>query len=187
MSTSTVRRRLYEGGLYSRQPAISMPLTSRYRRDRLQWVRQHIHWMPDEWRAFLFTNKSRFSLESDSRRYLIWREPWTRYYPSNIRERDTCGRGSFCVWGGISSGGSTNLHVFPRRTVNTEVYRDDIVDAYVGPYDGAVSNVFLLQEENARPHGLASQMIIFNRKQFCKWCGQLSPRTWILSSIFGML
>ena len=172
-----MRRRLHKDGLHSRQPAICMPLTSHHSRDHLQWARQRINRTPDEWRAFLFTDESRFSLGSDCRRYLIRRKSGTRYYPSNIRERDACGRGGVCAWDGISLDGRPDLHVFPRGTVNTEVYRDDIVDAYVGPYDGAVSNVFLLQEENARPHGLASQMIIFNRKQFCKWCGQLSPRT----------
>ncbi|KFM60058.1 Transposable element Tcb2 transposase, partial [Stegodyphus mimosarum] len=132
-SMSTVRRRLHEGGLYARGPAICVPLTPRHRRDRLQWARQHLHWTPDQWRAVLFTDESKFSLESDSRRYLIWREPETRYHRSNIRESDAYGRGSVCVWSGISLG---HLHVFPRGTVNAPVYRDDILDAYVRPYAG---------------------------------------------------
>lgn len=152
VSTSTVRRRLHGGGLYARRPATCVPLTSRHRRDRLQWARQHVHWTPDQWRAVLFTDESRFSLQSDSRRYLIWREPGTRYHPSNIRERDAYGRGSVCVWGGISLGGRTHLHVFPRGTVNAQVYRDDILDAYVRPYAGAIGDAFLLQDDNARPH-----------------------------------
>ena len=79
VSTSSVRRRLHKGGLYVKQPAICVPLTSSHRRDRLEWARQHVHWTPDEWRAFLLKDESRFSLESDSRCYLIWREPETRY------------------------------------------------------------------------------------------------------------
>ncbi|KFM63983.1 Transposable element Tcb2 transposase, partial [Stegodyphus mimosarum] len=99
-STSTARRRLHEGDLYARRPAIACRS-----RHRLQWARQHVHWTPDQWRAVLFTYESRFSLEGDSRRYLIWREPGTRYHPSNISERDAYGRGSVCVWGGISLAG----------------------------------------------------------------------------------
>ena len=83
---------------------------------------------------------------------MIWREPGTRYQPSNIRERDAYGRGSVCVWGGISLGGRTDLHVFPRGTVNAHVYRDDILDAYGRPYAGAIGDAFLLQDDNARPH-----------------------------------
>ncbi|GBM43825.1 hypothetical protein AVEN_166223-1 [Araneus ventricosus] len=78
-------------------------------------------------------------------------EPGTRYLPSNIRERDAYGGGSVCVWGGISLGGRTDLHVFPRGTVNAQTYRDDILDAYVRPYAGAIVDDFLLQDDNARP------------------------------------
>ena len=152
MSTSTVRRRLHKDGLHSRQPAICMPLTSHHSRDHLQWARQRINRTPDEWRAFLFTDESRFSLESDSRRYLIWRKLGTRYYPSNIRKRYACGRDSVCVWGGISLDGRTDLHVFPRGTMDAEVYRDDILDAYVRPYAGAIGDACPLQDDNARPH-----------------------------------
>ncbi|GBM11377.1 hypothetical protein AVEN_13597-1 [Araneus ventricosus] len=99
VSTSIVRRRLHEGDLYARQPAICVPLASRHRRERLRWAHQHVIWTPDQWRiVVLFTDESRFSLQSDSRCYLIWREPGTRYHPSNIRERDAYGEGSVCVW-----------------------------------------------------------------------------------------
>ncbi|KFM57061.1 Transposable element Tcb2 transposase, partial [Stegodyphus mimosarum] len=151
VSALTVLRRLHEGGLYGRRPAICAPLTSRHRRDRLQWARQHVHWTPDQWWAVLFTNESSFSLEIDSS-YLIWRELGTRYHPSNIRERDAYGRGRVCVWDGISLGGRTYIHVFPRENVNAQVYRDDILDAYVRPYAGTIGDVFLLQDDNARPH-----------------------------------
>ncbi|KFM76242.1 hypothetical protein X975_26625, partial [Stegodyphus mimosarum] len=56
MSMSTVPRRLHEGGLYARGPAICVPLTSCRKRERLQWARQHVHWMPNKWRAVLFTD-----------------------------------------------------------------------------------------------------------------------------------
>ena len=76
----------------------------------------------------------------------------TRYYSSNIHERYACERGSVCVWDGISLGGRTDLHVFPRETMNAQSYRDDILDAYVRPYAGEIGDVFLLQDDNARPH-----------------------------------
>ncbi|KFM77058.1 Transposable element Tcb2 transposase, partial [Stegodyphus mimosarum] len=133
MSISTVSKRLHEDGLYASRPAICVPLTSCHRRDRLQWARQHVHWTPDQWRAVLFMDESRFSLESDSRRYLIWGEPGTRYHLSNIHKSHAYRRGSVCVWGCISLGGCTDLHVFPRGTVNAQVYRDDILDVYECP------------------------------------------------------
>ncbi|GBN13953.1 hypothetical protein AVEN_91369-1 [Araneus ventricosus] len=62
------------------------------------------------------------------------------------------GAGSVFVWGGISLGGRTDLHVFPRGTVNAQAYRDDILDAYMHPYTGAIGDDFLLQDDNSRPH-----------------------------------
>ena len=98
-------------------------------------------------------DESRFNLESDNRRYLIWRKLGTRYYPSNIRERYACGRGRVCIWGGFCLGGRRDLHIFPRGIVNAEVYRDDILDVYAGPYAEKIGDIFLLQGDNARPHG----------------------------------
>ncbi|GFS89739.1 hypothetical protein TNCV_633301 [Trichonephila clavipes] len=47
------------------------PFASRFhhriRGECLQWAQQHVHWKRDQWRAVLFTDESRFSLESDSR------------------------------------------------------------------------------------------------------------------------
>ncbi|GBL75841.1 hypothetical protein AVEN_155114-1 [Araneus ventricosus] len=57
-------------------------------------------------------------------------------------ERDAYGGENVCVWGGISLGGRTDLHVFPRGTVNAHAYRDNILDAYAG----AIGNDFLLQD-----------------------------------------
>ena len=43
MSTSGVRRRLHEDGLFAKRLAICGPLMSCHRRDRLQWARQYVH------------------------------------------------------------------------------------------------------------------------------------------------
>ena len=48
VSMSTVRRRLHEGGVYARRPAICVPLMSRHRRDRLKWALQHVQRTPDQ-------------------------------------------------------------------------------------------------------------------------------------------
>ncbi|GFX78451.1 retrovirus-related Pol polyprotein from transposon TNT 1-94 [Trichonephila clavipes] len=85
LTRSIVRRRLHKCGFYARQLCICAPFTSRHRRERLQWARQHIHWTRDQWSAVLFAGEFRFSLESDSKRVFIWREPGTRFLPWHIR------------------------------------------------------------------------------------------------------
>ncbi|GFX95745.1 HTH_Tnp_Tc3_2 domain-containing protein [Trichonephila clavipes] len=59
----------------------------------------------------MFSDQSRFSLQSDSRRTLIWRAPGTRYHQKNTIERHRYGGAGWLVWGGIILGSRTDLHV----------------------------------------------------------------------------
>ncbi|GBM82476.1 hypothetical protein AVEN_227009-1 [Araneus ventricosus] len=60
----------------------------------------------DQWATVLFTDEPRFSLNTDSRRTFIWREPGTRYLPSNVLEIDNYGGGGLMVWEGIMLDGT---------------------------------------------------------------------------------
>ncbi|GBM17162.1 Transposable element Tcb2 transposase [Araneus ventricosus] len=152
VSRVTVSKRLRETGLFARRPAVCVPLTSTNRRVRLAWCREHRDWSMDQWASVLFTDESRFSLNTDSRRTFIWREPGTRYLPSNVREVDYYGAGGLMVWAGIMLDGRTPLHVFERGTVTGVRYRDEILEPYVRLLRGAVGPEFILMADNARPH-----------------------------------
>ncbi|GFU88593.1 hypothetical protein TNCV_4442701 [Trichonephila clavipes] len=78
-SRKTVARRLRGGGLYARRPVVCVPLTRQHRTARLQWCREHHNWTEQDWACVLFSDESRFSLSSDCRRQLIWRESGTAY------------------------------------------------------------------------------------------------------------
>ncbi|GFV52058.1 transposable element Tcb2 transposase [Trichonephila clavipes] len=54
---------------------------------RLQWCREHHNWTEQDWTCVLFSDESRFSLSSDCRRQLIWRESGNAYRPENIQKR----------------------------------------------------------------------------------------------------
>ncbi|GBN38897.1 hypothetical protein AVEN_153224-1 [Araneus ventricosus] len=131
VSRVTVSKRLHETGLFARRPAVCVPLTSTNGRVRLAWCRDHRDWSMGQWATVLFTAESRFSLNTDSRCTFIWREPGTRYLPSNVREIDYYGGGGLMVWAGIMLDGRTPLHVFERGTVTGVRYRDEILEPYV--------------------------------------------------------
>ncbi|GBN94639.1 hypothetical protein AVEN_222604-1 [Araneus ventricosus] len=138
VSRVTVSKRLHGTGLFARRPAVCVPLTSTNRRVRLAWCKENRDWSMDQRATVLITDESRFSLNTDSRRTFIWREPGTRYLPSNVREIDYYGGGGLMVWTGIMLDGRTPLRVFERGTVTGVRYRD-------GPE-------FLLMDDNARTH-----------------------------------
>ncbi|GBL87031.1 Transposable element Tcb2 transposase [Araneus ventricosus] len=152
VSRVTVSKRPHETGLFARRPAVCVPLTSTNRRVRLAWCREHRDWSMDQWATVFFTDESRFSLNTDSRRTFIWREPGTRYLPSNVREIDHYDGGDLMVWAGIMLDGRTPLHVFERGTVTGVRYRDEILEPYVRLFRGAVGPEFILMDDNARPH-----------------------------------
>ncbi|GFV60061.1 HTH_Tnp_Tc3_2 domain-containing protein [Trichonephila clavipes] len=79
VSRQTVYRRLGHIGLYARRPVRCVPLTATHCRLRLTWSREHSLWTPQQWSCVVFSDESRFSLQSDTRRTLIWRAPGTRY------------------------------------------------------------------------------------------------------------
>ncbi|GFX94396.1 transposable element Tcb1 transposase [Trichonephila clavipes] len=91
VSRQTVYRRLGHIGLYARRPVRCVPLTATHCRLRLTWSREHAFWTPQQWSCVMFSVESRFSLQSDSRRTLIWITPGTRYHQENTIERHRYG------------------------------------------------------------------------------------------------
>ncbi|GFU19225.1 HTH_Tnp_Tc3_2 domain-containing protein [Trichonephila clavipes] len=64
-------------------PVRCIPLTATHCHLRLTWSREHALWTPQQWSCVMFSDESRFSLQSDSHRTLIWRAPGTRYHQEN--------------------------------------------------------------------------------------------------------
>ncbi|GFW86670.1 transposable element Tcb1 transposase [Trichonephila clavipes] len=132
VSRQTVYRRLGHIGLYARSPVRYVPLTATHCRLRLTWSKEHALWTPQQWSCVMFSDVSRFSLQSVSRRTLIWRAGWL-------------------VWGGIILGSRTDLHV-QSVAMTGHIYRDVILEQHVRLFRGAMGAESLFMDDNARPH-----------------------------------
>ncbi|GFV98848.1 transposable element Tc1 transposase [Trichonephila clavipes] len=145
ISRKTVARRLRGGGLYASRPVVCIPLTRRHRTARFQWCREHHNWTEQDWACLLFSDESRFSLSSDCRRQLIWRERGTAYRPENIQEKDRYPTCSIMVWAGIMINGRTRLHVVANGTITGQRYIDEVLLPHVRLFRGVLSviNLFL--------------------------------------------
>ncbi|GFX80966.1 transposable element Tc1 transposase [Trichonephila clavipes] len=126
ISRKTVVRRLRGGGIYARRPVVCVPLTRQHRTARLQWCREHHNSTEQDWVCVLFSDESRFSLSSDCRRQLIWRESGTAYRPENIQAKDRYPTCSIMVWAGIMINGHTCLHVVAKGTMTDQRYIDEV-------------------------------------------------------------
>ncbi|GFV02251.1 transposable element Tcb2 transposase [Trichonephila clavipes] len=66
---------------------VCIPLTPRHCAARKRWDAEHRDWEQHDWSQVLFTDESRFRLECDTRRVLVWRDRGTRSNPAFVRER----------------------------------------------------------------------------------------------------
>ncbi|GFV90618.1 transposable element Tcb2 transposase [Trichonephila clavipes] len=164
ISRFTVARRLHGGGMSARRPVRCVPLTPVHRTWRSLWCREPQNWRDNEWGRVLFTDESRFSLSSDSHRILIWRERGSRNHPSNIIERDRYGGRGVLVWGGITLGSRTDLHIFDSGSVNGTRYCNEILLPYVRLFKGAMGLQFLFMDDNAPCHRtVAAEQLLENK------------------------
>ncbi|GFW33993.1 transposable element Tcb1 transposase [Trichonephila clavipes] len=152
VSWQTVYRRLEHIGLYARRPVRCVPLTATHCRLRLTWSREHALWTPQQWSCVMFSDESRFSLQSDFRRTLKWREPGTHYHPENTIERHRYGGAGWLAFGEELFFSSREcLHV-QNVTMTCHIYRDVILEQHVRLFRGAMGAEFLFIDDNARLH-----------------------------------
>ncbi|KFM72497.1 Transposable element Tcb1 transposase, partial [Stegodyphus mimosarum] len=151
ISRQTVYKRLGQIGLYARRLVRRVPLTATHCRLRLARSREHALWTPQQWVCVMFSDESRFSLQSDFRRTFIWRAPDIRYHQENITERHHYGGAGVLVWAGIILGSRTDLHV-QLGTMISQIYRDVILKQNVRLLRGAMGAQFVFMDDNARPH-----------------------------------
>ncbi|GFT96418.1 transposable element Tc1 transposase [Trichonephila clavipes] len=97
-------------------------------------------------------NESRFSLSSDCRRQLIWRESGTAYRPENIQEKDRYPTCRIMVWVGIMINGRTRLHVVANGSMTGQRYIDEVLLPHVRLFRGAVGDKFVFMDDNATCH-----------------------------------
>ncbi|GFY19955.1 transposable element Tcb2 transposase [Trichonephila clavipes] len=152
ISRKTVARRLRGGGLYARRSVVCVPLTRQHRTARLQWCREHHNWTEQDRACVLFSYESRFSLSSDCRRQLIWRESGTAYRPENIQEKDRYPTCSIMVWAGIMINGRTHLHLVANGIMTGQRYIDEVLLTHVRLFRRAVGDKFVFMDDNATCH-----------------------------------
>ncbi|GFX51433.1 transposable element Tcb2 transposase [Trichonephila clavipes] len=149
---TTSIRGLIHAGMYARRPAACIPLTSAHKRARLNWSLKRQHSSVREWANVMFSDESRFSLSSDSRRVTIGRERGTRFEPRNITERHHFSSRGVMVRAGIMMGGSTYLHSFDTGSATAQRYRDEVLEPHVHLFRSAFGPDFIFMDDNAPCH-----------------------------------
>ncbi|GBM67753.1 hypothetical protein AVEN_188590-1 [Araneus ventricosus] len=112
----------------------------------------YVSWRVNQWKSVLFNVESKFCLQTGSKRFL------TRV--ASMKETDFAGPKYVCV-------------SLSRGIVNVQLHRDGIFNPIVRPYAGAVSDSFIVQDNNDRQHR-ARLVENYLREQIMVWvCRQV--------------
>ncbi|GFV51177.1 transposable element Tcb2 transposase [Trichonephila clavipes] len=102
VSSRTIRKPLAEGHLGLRRPLRVRPLTPTHRCLRLKWCRARENWTASELNQVVFSNESRFNLNSDDNRFHVWRSRGERLTPACALQIHTTPTAGVMVWNAIA-------------------------------------------------------------------------------------
>ncbi|GFU31138.1 transposable element Tc1 transposase [Trichonephila clavipes] len=146
----TISRHLGKANLKSKRPFRALPLTPEHRQLRLQWCQARSKWNVTDWQKVVFSDESRFVLETDDNCVRVWRRPSERYNAHHTVLRHTARIAGVMVWGAISYDIRSTLIVLRGFLTGTR-YVDDILRPDVGPFINGLPGANF-QQVNARPH-----------------------------------
>lgn len=149
-SSRTVRRRLYNAGLYGRIAKKKPLLSQRHRNLRLQWANERAELTVEDWRRCLFTDETPVHLIQSRQMRYVRRRGGQAYQPGYTRPTVHSSGGRIMVWGGISSDPERRPLVRVPPTVNAEVY-SNLLREHVGPLQLPRHNM-VFQQDNATAH-----------------------------------
>ena len=82
ISRFTVRRRLFEQGIFCRRPVKRTALKPHHIAARLNWARLHRRWTLRAWSEVIFSDESRFHLEHHDSRLRVYRRQMSVSIPA---------------------------------------------------------------------------------------------------------
>lgn len=150
--SSTVRRRLKSMGLTARRPCKKPLLTTKMRKARLDWARNHVNWTVDDWNNVIFSDESKFNLHGTDGINFVRRRKGERLKDSCLKSTVKFPT-SIMVWGCFSSKGVGPLHVL-ERTVKAQDYIQILEDCLMPTIEeqfGDASNC-IFQDDSAPCH-----------------------------------
>jgi len=146
---------------------------------RLGFAREHENWKNDQWANVLFSDESRFCVNSIDGRERLYRRRGEQDEQFNFTPTVSYGGGSVMVWCGICLGARTEL-VVVNGALNADGYIRDVLQEHVVPHIG---ENYLLMHDNDRPHKARCLRLFECRRNknngvagmFSRHCSKIGP------------
>ena len=114
ISTCTIRRRLFSGGLKSYSPAKKPKLSPKNIKDRIAFCGKYKRWSPKDWERVMFSDESTFTQFYSYCRHI--RRPAGKRYDSKYMVTCVKQAPKVMVWGSVSAFGRGGLWIMPHDT-----------------------------------------------------------------------
>jgi hypothetical protein len=149
ISTRTIRRRLFSGGLKSYTPAKKPKLSQKNIKDRLAFCQKYQHWSAREWERVMFSDESTFTQFYSYCRHV--RRPSGKRYDSKYMVPRVKQAPKVMVWGSVSAFGRGGLWFMPQdATITGAVYLQLLKDKL--PTFMNIHNTRVFQHDGAPCH-----------------------------------
>lgn len=150
---------------------VGLVLTDVRRENRRTWGRHHSNrnWLNANWRHVVFSDKPRFTIFRNNSRRRVYHRGGERFADPCVIERVSFGGGVVMVWAAIRYDWRSNP-VFINGTLNSQHYRDDILQQHVVPHVARNPGVTFMHD-NALPHiaRICQECLAENNVQVMNW------------------
>uniref|UniRef100_A0A7I4YB81 Transposable element Tcb1 transposase n=1 Tax=Haemonchus contortus TaxID=6289 RepID=A0A7I4YB81_HAECO len=150
-SSSTVKRRLREAGLFGRRPVKKPLISAKNCKVRLDWAQAQKNWTVQQWRKVIWSDESKFLLLGTDGIKFVRRPVDTRYHPSCQLPTVKGGGGSVMVRGSSCGKGVGPLHRTEGK-VDAKMYLN-IMKTVIWPFVRSTARSgFIFQQDNDPKH-----------------------------------
>lgn len=152
VSNRTVNRRLYSLGLFARRPRKKSGSTPKMRTARVNFVKDHLHWTENDWKAVIFTDETKCNLKSSDGIQYVRQRTGEELKKECVLTRNKFPV-SFMLWGCILYFGQGEL-AFCTGSINGDSYIKIISDHLVSSIESLIPVVVspIFQDDSAACH-----------------------------------
>ena len=105
ISSPTIRHILHANGLVSRIKRKNPYLSSKHRKRRLEFAKEHEHWTIEDWSKIIWSDESKFKIFGSDGKQYYWKRPEEPLNHFHVKPTVKFGGGSVMIWGCFTSRG----------------------------------------------------------------------------------